>query len=359
VSIDESNSGGSSGAPPKGASIGPSVKRFSPEDSRRSLAEAEAARFASFRKVARKPQSPLKSPAENEFAIDPSREPMPYDPGLLDDADLALCEAEIFLLEAEEKHARLRDRKESLEGSVYGDIPISGGPGAKAGDRELWSINLKRSIPVLMPGPGFAKDFGPKIPDKTFPIRFPEKGEPRAFKPPFPPLSLVMRPLAPSDLPQALLLDTLCHRHHWSLDEMLTEITRPVGLCLGIFKQSSMLAMVIGWVIQPEFHVLNLSVHPDHRRKGLGRCLMLTALEIARLSGAPTCELETKRGDEAAEGLYASLGFVEVGIRPAYYPDGSDASLLTRGPADPSKTPEKRSPEKRSPEKRSPEKPSK
>jgi ribosomal-protein-alanine N-acetyltransferase len=305
------------------------------------MAEAQAARLSGSRKSAREPQNRFMSPLAKEPLAKAGFDPMDYDPFLLEKAAQAAIEAEIFLLEAEEKHAKLRDRKDSLSGAVYGDLPISGGPGAKEDQRRSWSINLKRSIPVLMPGPGAAKDFGPKIPEKTFPVRFPEKGESLSPKPPFPPLSLTMRPLAPGDLPQALLLDTLCHRHHWSLDEMLNEITRPVGLCLGVFQQSSLLAMIIGWVIQPEFHVLNLSVHPDHRRKGLGRCLMLTALEIARISGAPTCELETKSGDEAAEGLYASLGFVEVGIRPAYYPDGSDASLLTRGPADPSKTPKK------------------
>jgi ribosomal-protein-alanine N-acetyltransferase len=173
--------------------------------------------------------------------------------------------------------------------------------------------------------------FGPKLPKDFFPVPFPPDNAPDGPCRSFEPSSLSLRPLEPKDLPGAMLLDTLCHQHHWSMSDMLDEICRPVSLSLGFFQGEGLLAMVIGWVIQPEFHVINLSVHPDFRRRGLGRCLMTLAMDFAFISQAPLCELETKRGYAAAEGLYASLGFVETGWRPSYYPDGSDAVLLSRG----------------------------
>ena len=213
------------------------------------------------------------------------------------------------------------------------EIAIVDGPGTTPEKKVAWAMNLRRSIPVLMPGPEIEKNFGPKIPEGTFPIIFPEEKDPSPLSLFFKPKTLELRPLGPSDLPRAMLLDNLCHQHHWSLDDMLGEMVRPVGLSLGIFKESDLLAMIITWIIQPELHVLNLSVHPDFRRMGLGRRLMLSAMDFARRSGAPICELETKSGDKAAEGLYASLGFVKVGVRLSYYPDGSDALLLTFDPS--------------------------
>jgi ribosomal-protein-alanine N-acetyltransferase len=40
--------------------------------------------------------------------------------------------------------------------------------------------------------------------------------------------------------------------------------------------------------------------------------------------------LEVAPGNAAARALYASAGYAEVGRRPRYYPDGSDALLLAR-----------------------------
>lgn len=98
---------------------------------------------------------------------------------------------------------------------------------------------------------------------------------------------------------------------------------------MGVFYETDLLAMVIGWIIQPEFHVLNVAVHPGFRRRGLGRFIVMVAIGLANKFGAHLTQLETRSGDKAAEGLYASLGFVQVGTRQGYYTDGTDAALMT------------------------------
>jgi ribosomal-protein-alanine N-acetyltransferase len=144
-----------------------------------------------------------------------------------------------------------------------------------------------------------------------------------------------LRLLGPGDIAQALALDVMCHKDHWTLDNVLDELARPVGMCLGAFSGQLLAAMVIGWLLQPEFHVLNLAVHPDFRRQGLGRGLMTAALDLARRCGAPICHLETRVGNAPAERLYESLGFKVSGLRPAYYHDGSDAAIMTLGGDEP------------------------
>jgi ribosomal protein S18 acetylase RimI-like enzyme len=62
--------------------------------------------------------------------------------------------------------------------------------------------------------------------------------------------------------------------------------------------------------------VKKLLVHPDARRDGIARGLMLALEEQARNVGRTLLTLDT--ASEAAEKLYLSLGYVRVGIIPRY-----------------------------------------
>jgi ribosomal protein S18 acetylase RimI-like enzyme len=61
-----------------------------------------------------------------------------------------------------------------------------------------------------------------------------------------------------------------------------------------------------GWFIS------NLAVHPEHRRKGVARRLLLAGLESARSKGAPRISLEVRADNVSARRLYSSLGFRQV-----------------------------------------------
>jgi ribosomal protein S18 acetylase RimI-like enzyme len=63
--------------------------------------------------------------------------------------------------------------------------------------------------------------------------------------------------------------------------------------------------------------VAKLLVHPDHRRRGIGRSLMEGIEAEARRDGRTLLMLDTREGD-AANGLYHALGYREVGRVPRY-----------------------------------------
>ena len=63
--------------------------------------------------------------------------------------------------------------------------------------------------------------------------------------------------------------------------------------------------------------VLKLLVHPDARRRGIARALMLALEDVARAEGRTLLTLDTRTGDRA-EPLYLSLGYVLAGIIPSY-----------------------------------------
>ncbi|MEZ5665957.1 MAG: GNAT family N-acetyltransferase [Alphaproteobacteria bacterium] len=66
--------------------------------------------------------------------------------------------------------------------------------------------------------------------------------------------------------------------------------------------------------------VSKLLVHPDARRRGIARALMLALEDAARARGRSLLVLDTRTGD-AAEPLYAALGYQVAGTIPGYCRD--------------------------------------
>jgi ribosomal protein S18 acetylase RimI-like enzyme len=71
--------------------------------------------------------------------------------------------------------------------------------------------------------------------------------------------------------------------------------------------------------------VRKMLVHPRFRRRGVARALMRTLENHARDLGRTLLTLDTRTGD-AAEPLYASLGFETTGVVPGFCRD----TLTTR-----------------------------
>ena len=83
---------------------------------------------------------------------------------------------------------------------------------------------------------------------------------------------------------------------------------------------------VIGRRICDVIEVLRLCTDIQHRRSGVASRL----LRALSAEGATKLQLEVSSANVAAISLYSKLGFVSVGARPGYYPDGSDALLMDR-----------------------------
>jgi ribosomal protein S18 acetylase RimI-like enzyme len=64
------------------------------------------------------------------------------------------------------------------------------------------------------------------------------------------------------------------------------------------------------WTEALECYLAELYVAPSERGRGLGRALMLAAMDTARATGADRIELGTSEDDHVARALYESLGFV-------------------------------------------------
>lgn len=107
-----------------------------------------------------------------------------------------------------------------------------------------------------------------------------------------------------------------------------------IGLQLGLPGAFGWIApaggMILARVAADGAEVLTLAVDPAVRRHGLGRALLEQTLATARQHGAGAMFLEVASGNGPGRALYAAAGFVAVGCRRGYYPDGGDALVLRR-----------------------------
>lgn len=73
-----------------------------------------------------------------------------------------------------------------------------------------------------------------------------------------------------------------------------------------------------------------VGVDPGHRRAGIAACLLRDLLAAEEEAGMIEARLELAASNAPARALYEQLGFMVVGRRARYYPDGGDALLLSR-----------------------------
>lgn len=79
-----------------------------------------------------------------------------------------------------------------------------------------------------------------------------------------------------------------------------------------------------------EAEIHTIGVHPDYRRRGVGRRLLAALLEHADAAHA-TVFLEVRTDNDAAFQMYRGTGFELMAVRRNYYrPSGADAFTMRR-----------------------------
>lgn len=118
----------------------------------------------------------------------------------------------------------------------------------------------------------------------------------------------------------------------WSRLSFLAELTQRASHTLVAGPPSPQpwktWGYVIFWIVSDEMHILNLAVHPQHRRQGIARALLLEAIDQGKGWGARTIWLEVRPSNTPARALYESVGFKEMGRRHHYYEDTREDALL-------------------------------
>jgi len=142
-------------------------------------------------------------------------------------------------------------------------------------------------------------------------------------------MSLVVRRMTVEDVPTAHEIDVSSFTLPWPERSFRFEVTdNPAARCWVAELDGHIVGMLVLWLIVDEAHIASLATHPDFRRQGIAKQLLVEALDKAYTEGARTAFLEVRAGNEAARKMYQKFGFEEVGRRERYYKDNNEDAIL-------------------------------
>jgi ribosomal-protein-alanine N-acetyltransferase len=141
----------------------------------------------------------------------------------------------------------------------------------------------------------------------------------------------LVRRLAYGDLPAVLSIERRSFPTPWSLAMFVLELSKPSGVCLAASEGDELLGYLVCSRYDRVWHLMNVAVAPERRRRGVARRLILRLLEEAGRELPFT--LEVRVSNRAAIAMYEDLGFRSAGVRPRYYQDnGEDALIMWADP---------------------------
>ena len=143
-------------------------------------------------------------------------------------------------------------------------------------------------------------------------------------------MSLSLERMRSRDLDEVVAIERLSFTLPWSRGAFLYEMEQNrVARCWVLREAEHVIGYVCLWEIGDEVHVTNIAVHPESRRRGLGRTLLSSVLDDARQRRLRVVGLEVRPSNHEALGMYDSFGFKVVGRRKGYYYDtGEDALVM-------------------------------
>ena len=168
--------------------------------------------------------------------------------------------------------------------------------------------------------------------------QLPAKPQLRPSNPPASPSAMQrpecqLRRMRLADLPSVMDLERQAYPYPWR-QGMFSDCLKQGDECWllahgGRLIGHSVLALGAG-----ESHLLNLCVHPASQGQGFGRVLAEHTVAQARARFATVVFLEVRPSNHAAQRLYQTLGFNQIGVRPNYYPapQGREDALVLAKP---------------------------
>ena len=137
-------------------------------------------------------------------------------------------------------------------------------------------------------------------------------------------------PMMQDDVPQVAALEAACFSDPWSAQILSNELQNELSLWLVAKDGDTVLGYVGSQSVLDEADMMNIAVHPDFRRQGVARALILALIGELKKRGSRCLTLEVRASNDPARALYESLGFAHVGTRRNYYQNPKEDALILR-----------------------------
>jgi len=144
-----------------------------------------------------------------------------------------------------------------------------------------------------------------------------------------------LRKLELGDLDAIERIERASYPTPWSRSMFAGELAKQSSLSIAAVTPDEQL---VGYLVLSRYvdawHVMNVAVAPDLRRRGIASTLLGRLFELTATDDRRGYTLEVRVSNTGAIALYEGLGFETRGVRRGYYTDNrEDALIMWRDPA--------------------------
>lgn len=156
---------------------------------------------------------------------------------------------------------------------------------------------------------------------------------PAGFKVFQPPARFVVAAMEPDDIARVRAIDRASFANPWDEKLFIGAIRADFAEAWVVRDARAGARSVVGFLTaarrERTLRLYSLAVAESFRGQGLARLLLDRLRRRCLELGLNRIALEVRHANRSALGLYRSIGFVQTGLKRAYYPDtGEDAVLM-------------------------------
>lgn len=146
-------------------------------------------------------------------------------------------------------------------------------------------------------------------------------------------IQVIIRPATARDVPAILKIEQQTETaSHWMEEKyrQIFEYDAPRRAMLVAEDEDGVQAFGVIQLLRQECEIENLAVASAMRRRGIGKQLLDSLINLARNQGAAMILVEVRESNQAARRLYNGAGFIENGQRKSYYHNPDEDAILYR-----------------------------
>lgn len=149
------------------------------------------------------------------------------------------------------------------------------------------------------------------------------------------PGSVNIVPFRRRHLREAMPLERSAYETSWSrkvFESELDQVRDGSRYYVAAIDDRRVVGYAGAWIVPDpagdQAHITNIVVAPAHRRRGVGRSLLLDLAREVIERGCVAWTLEVRASSEGAQAMYRRFGFAPAGIRRRYYDNREDAIVM-------------------------------
>lgn len=142
---------------------------------------------------------------------------------------------------------------------------------------------------------------------------------------------LIIREMQEDDISAIMEIERSSFTTPWLEISFLSEIYKKNGISKVALFEGKLIGYVCVNYVLHESHLLNLAVHQDFRKQGVGTILMNEILSELKKRECVFVYLEVRVSNTAAQLFYERFGFRAESRRKKYYAHPNEDALLMLG----------------------------